>query len=77
MRIINAMVINKEKLVHHYVDLTVKAFDKKSETTQIGGFECQLRTSKSGVCLDENWMFVSQGEEGSGGLKFRIFVWTS
>ena len=28
--------------------------------------ECQLRTSKSGVWLDQNWMFVDRGEEGVG-----------
>ena len=38
-----------------------------------GGVECQLRKSKSCVCLDQNWMFVDRGEEGSGGPKFRLF----
>ena len=40
---------------------------------QEGGVECQLRKSKSCVCLDQNWMFVDRGEEGSGGPKFRLF----
>ena len=40
---------------------------------QGGGVECQLRKSKSCVCLDQNWMFVDRGEEGSGGPKFRLF----
>ena len=31
-----------------------------------GGFECQLRTSKGGVCLDQNWIFVDRREEGVG-----------
>ena len=26
--------------------------------------ECQFRTSKSGLSLDQNWMFVDRGEEG-------------
>ena len=36
-----------------------------------GGVECQLKASKSGVCLDQHWMFRDRGEEGSEGPKFR------
>ena len=63
------------KAVRHYVDLIVKVFEENSKITQggEGGFECQLRTSKSGVCLDQNWMFVDRGEERGRGPKFRIF----
>ena len=36
-----------------------------------GGVECQLKASKSGVCLDQHWMFRDRGEEGGEGPKFR------
>ena len=36
-------------------------------------FECQLRTSKGEVCLEENCMFVGRREVGVGGPKFRLF----
>ena len=71
------MSISKEKAVLHYVDLIVKVFEKNSEIIQGvvcvcvcvcrgggGVVECQLRTSKSGVWLDQNWMFVDRREEG-------------
>ena len=58
------MCISKEKAVRHYVDLIAKVFEENSEITQGGGgFECQTKTSKSRVCLDQNWMFVDRGEE--------------
>ena len=38
------------------------------------GFECELRTSKSGVRLDQNLMFMHRGEEGVGDSNFRLFV---
>ena len=31
-----------------------------------GSVSCQLRTSNSGVSVDQNWMFVDRGEEGVG-----------
>ena len=58
MRIVNAMYISKEKAVGHYVDLIVKVFQEISKLLSVWGFECQLKTPKSGVCLDQNWMFV-------------------
>ena len=73
MRIVNTMRISKEKAVLHYVDLIVKVFEKNSEIAQgvvcvcvcvCEVVECQLRTSKSGVWLDQNWIFVDRGEEG-------------
>ena len=84
MRIVNTMCISKEKTVkavRHFADVIVKVFEENSEITlgggggggQEGGVECQLRKSKSCVCLDQNWMFVDRGEEGSGGPKFRLF----
>ena len=38
-----------------------------------GRVDYQLRTSKSGVCLDQNWMFVDREEEVAGCVKFRLF----
>ena len=71
------MCIGKEKAVHHYADLIVKVVEENSQITQEGGrgvwVECQLRISKSEVCLDQNWMFVNRGKEGAGGLKFILF----
>ena len=58
MRIVNTMCISKEKALRHYADLIVKVFEENSEITQRWGIECQLKTSKSGVCLDQNCMFV-------------------
>ena len=67
------MCISKEKAVRHYVDLIVTVCEENYEITQDGeSAECQLWTSKSGMCLYENWMFVDSGEEGVGGLKFRL-----
>ena len=81
MRIVNTICISKEKAVRHYVDPIVKVFEENSETIQGGGggveCQCQLRMSKSGVCLHQNWMFVDRGEEGAGGPKFRLFLRTS
>ena len=53
MRIVNAMCISKEKAVRHYVDLIVKIFEENSEITQAEGGRF-----KSGVRLDQNWIFV-------------------
>ena len=78
MRIVNTMYLSKEKTVCHYVDLIVKVFGSNSKNTQgWGNVECQLRTSRSGMCLDQNWMFVDRGEEGGGGPKLRLFLRTS
>ena len=44
---------------------------------RMGGFECQLMTSKSGVCLCENRMFVDRQKAGGGGPKFRLCGGTS
>ena len=70
------MCISKEKAVCHYVDLNANVFEENSKITQCvclcvcvcggGGFECQLRTPKGGVCLDQNWIFVDRREEGVG-----------
>ena len=72
MRIVNTMCISKEKL---YV--TVKVFDGKFRNYPAwgrGALNTNLKTSKSGVCLDQNWMFVDKGEEKGGGPKFRLFA---
>ena len=69
MRIVNILCISKEKVLRHYVNLIVKIFAESFEITLDGGrgkgnggcFECQLRTSRSGVCLDQNLMFVDRG----------------
>ena len=37
------------------------------------GVEYQLGTSKTGVCLDQNWMFVDRREEGGADPKLRLF----
>ena len=76
MRKVNTLCISKEKAVRHYVDLIVTVFKKNSETDQSGGggFECQLRTSKNGVCLDQNWMFMDRRKKGGWGPKFRQFL---
>ena len=61
MRIVNTMCISKEKAVRHYVNLIFKVFEETSEITQRKGggvVECQLKKSKSGVWLGQNWMFV-------------------
>ena len=78
MRIVDTICISKEKAVSHYVDLIVKVIEENSEITQREGreFECQLKTSKSGVCLDQNWMFVDRGEEEGGVQKFKLFLRT-
>ena len=56
IRIVNTMCNSREKAVRHYVDLVIKVFDENSEITQRGrGVECQLRTSKSAVCSDQNF----------------------
>ena len=31
-----------------------------------GGFVCQLKTSKSGVCLDQNWSSLLEGKRRVG-----------
>ena len=36
---------------------------------RVGVFECQLRMPKSGVCLDQNLVFVDRGEEGGLGFE--------
>ena len=55
MKIINTVCISKEIAVRHYVGLIVKVFEENSKITQRGGgVECQLKTSKSGDCLDQN-----------------------
>ena len=33
----------------------------------------KLKTSNSGVCLDQNWMFVDREEEEGESPKFRLF----
>ena len=78
MRIVDTICISKEKAVSHYVDLIVKIFEENSEVTQREGreFGCQLKKSKSGVCLDQNWMFVDRGEEEGRSPKFRFFLRT-
>ena len=58
--IVNNMCISKEKSVRHYVDLFLQKF--RNYLGRGGGVvggrgggvrvECQLRTSKSGVCID-------------------------
>ena len=72
MRIANTICISKEKAVHHYVDLTIKVFEENSKITP--GFECQLRTSKSGVCLDQNSMFADRGEKLVGVRNLDLFA---
>lgn len=63
--------MHEQRKSARYVDLIVKIFEENSKTTQgEGGVESQLRTSKSGVCLDQTWMFVDRREKGSGGSKF-------
>ena len=67
------MCTSKEKALRHYVDLIVTVCEENSKITQDGeSAERQLWTSKSGMCLDENWMFVDSGEEGVEGPKFRL-----
>ena len=76
MRIVSTKCISKKKTVRHYVDFIVKVFEENSEIIKggVGRFECQLRTSKSGVCLGQNWMFVDRGEERGGVSKFILFL---
>ena len=72
--VINIMSTSQEKAVRHYVAVIVKIFEEHSEVTQ-GDIERQLWKYKSGVCLDQNWMFVDRGEErGWGHLHFSADV---
>ena len=75
MRIVNTVCINKEKLYVTVFVLIVKVFEENSEITQggWGAFVCQLRASKSSVCLDQNWRLVDSGKEGAKGPKVRFF----
>ena len=34
---------------------------------RLGKFECRLKTSKGGVCLDKNWMLMDRREDGGWG----------
>ena len=72
MRIVNTKCISKKKL-RHYVDPIVKVFEENCEIIQGVGFECQLMTPNSGVCLGQSWMFVDRGEERGEVSKFILF----
>ena len=74
MRTANIVCISQEKTVctSLYVDLIVKVFEENSEITQ-GVIEYQLRASKSGVCLNQNWTFVNRGEERVGVQTLHLF----
>ena len=64
-------------LARKKVYVTIKVFEGNFEITQRGGrVKCQLKTSKSRVCLDQNWVFVERGEEEDGGPIFRLFSLT-
>ena len=62
MRIANTICISQKKTIRDNVDLTDIVFQENSKITQ--GFELQSRTSKNGVCLDKNLMFVDRREKG-------------
>ena len=58
MRIASTICISQKKAIHNNVDLIAIVFQENSEITP--GSEFQSRTSKSGVCLEQNSMFVAR-----------------
>ena len=73
MTIANTICISQKKAICDNVDLIAIVFQENSEISQ--GFEFQSRTSKSGVCLDKNSMFVDRREKWVGirNLDFLLF----
>ena len=62
MRIANTICISQKKAIRDNVDVIAIVFQENSEITH--GFAFQSRTSKSGVYLDKNSMFVDRKEKG-------------
>ena len=77
MRKVNTLCSKKKR----YVTMLISLLQFSTKIPKLprvdgggGDVECQLRTSKSGVCLVQNWMFVDRGEEGVGFRNLELFV---
>ena len=78
MRIVNTLCINKDKKVYVVILISLRKFLRTiSKLPWMEDFECQLKTSRSGVCLEKNWMFVDRGEEAGEGTEIYTFLRTS
>ena len=77
MRKVNTLCSKKKR----YVTMLISLLQFSTKIPKLprvdgggGDVECQLRTSKSGVCLVQNWMFVDRGEEVVGFRNLELFV---
>ena len=70
--LVNIVFNIKEKAFCHYVDFIVKVFEEIPKLPR-EEYRMPITVSKSGVCLDQNWMFMDRREEGLGFQKLQHF----
>ena len=76
MRIVNTLCVSREKKLYSIMLISLLTFLRKiSKLPWMEGFWMPVKDVQewSGVCLEQNWMFVERGEEAGGGPKFRLF----